>query len=85
MEKARVGPAAQLSAVIIRACQCGAKREFGKPCAECGNQDPPEALDLGVIAATRMTRWGRLKWNLWGFRAAQRRIRKANKQMTSAA
>lgn len=79
---ARTGPAIRLSAVVTRACnKCGGKREMGKACGGCGNTQPPQVVDLGVIAATEQSWWERLKWNLWGFRAAQRRIRRVNKEL----
>ena len=79
--KTRMGPSVELSAVIVRACGCGHKRELGKPCEGCGTSEPPEVTDLGVIAATNTSRWKRLKWNLWEHRAANRRISKINKEM----
>jgi len=80
--KTHVGPAVSLSAIIIRACWvCGGKRELGKPCGACGCADPAEVTDLGVIASHQGSRWKRLKWNLFGYHVAQRRIRKANKMM----
>jgi hypothetical protein len=81
----KAGPAVQLSAVIIRACSsCGQKRELGKPCAGCGSMTPPDVTDLGVIAGSYRGFWRRLKWNLWQYHAAQRRIRKINKEMLRA-
>lgn len=80
-----MGPSAQLSAVIVRACSCGHRREMGKPCEGCGSAKPPDAADLGVIAAGYQSRWKRLKWKLWGYHAAQRRIRRINKQMSERA
>jgi hypothetical protein len=77
--KARTG--VELSAIIIRACSlCGGKRELRKQCASCGNPEPAKAVDLGIIAARNRSRWKNLKWKLWGYHAAQRRIRKANKE-----
>ena len=79
--KARTSPSAQLSAVIIRACSCGQPREFGKPCESCGTDTPADVTDLGIIAAGYQSRWKRLKWKLYGYHAAQRRIRKLNERM----
>jgi hypothetical protein len=80
--KSHIGPSISLSAVIIRACdECSGKREFGKPCEFCGNKRPAKVTDLGVIASHQKSRWTRLKWNIWGFHAAQRRIKKTNKAM----
>lgn len=77
--RARAGPSVELSAIIIRACsRCGSPREMRKPCATCGNPDPAKVTDLGVIAARNRSRWKVIKWKLWGYHAAQRRIRKAN-------
>lgn len=83
--KSFMGPSVQLSAVIIRACEsCGHKRELGKPCAGCQSTTPPRVTDLGIIASKQRSRWARLKWHIWGFHAAQRRIRKTNKEMLRA-
>lgn len=80
--RAHVGPSVRLSAIIIRACTvCEGARELGKPCKSCGNSEPAQVTDLGVIASHQRSRWARLKWNLWGFRVAQRRIRRTNKEM----
>lgn len=80
--EAKTGPAVKLSAVIVRACdKCNGKRQLGKPCLSCGNTEPAKATDLGVIASTNPRRWEQIKWNLWGYRAAQRRIKKANKEI----
>lgn len=80
--RAHIGPSVTLSAIIIRACdKCQGARELGKPCAGCGNTEPAVVTDLGVIADHKKSRWTRLKWNLWGFRIAQRRIRRTNKEM----
>jgi hypothetical protein len=79
--KGRIGPSVELSAIIIRACKCGHEREAGKPCAGCGDKNPPKVTDLGVIASRNNKFWRRLKWNLWGYRAAQRRMKLANKEM----
>lgn len=80
--KAHLGPSVELSAIIIRACnKCGGKREIGRACASCGNRELAQYDDVGVIAATNTSRWKRLKWNIWGHRAANRRISKINKEM----
>jgi hypothetical protein len=81
MSKAHVGPGVKLSAVVIRACdKCQGKRELGKPCVNCGNRKAPVVKDLGVIATRETTRWAYWKWILWGSPAAQRRIKKTNKE-----
>jgi hypothetical protein len=80
--RTHIGPSVALSAVIIRACWvCGGKRELGRPCGSCGSGEPADVVDLGVIASNQKSRWERLKWNIWGYHAAQRRIRKTNKEM----
>jgi hypothetical protein len=80
--KSHVGPSIELSAIIVRACDvCQGKRELGTPCETCGNSTPGEVTDLGVIASNQKSRWERLKWQMWGYYAAQRRIRKTNKAM----
>lgn len=80
--KGHVGPSVSLSAVIIRACsKCQGARELGMPCVTCGNREPPKVTDLGVIADHQKSRWKRLKWNLYGYHVAQRRIRKTNEEM----
>ena len=80
--RTHIGPSVQLSAVVIRACdKCKGKRELGKPCVTCGNREPAKVTDLGVIASHKKSRWARLKWNLYGYHVAQRRIRKTNKDM----
>jgi hypothetical protein len=80
--KSHVGPSVELSAIVIRACDvCEGKRELGKPCDTCGNRNPAVVTDLGVIASNQKSRWERLKWQVWGYRAAQRRIRQTNKAM----
>jgi hypothetical protein len=81
LTRSRAAPSAQLSAMIIRACPCGHPREMGKPCAGCGSAVPPKVTDLGIIAAGYQSRWKRLKWNLWGYHAAQRRINHVNRTM----
>lgn len=81
MNTARTGPSIQLSAVIVRGCsKCPGKREPGQPCTACGNREPAEVTDLGIIAARHRSRWKAVKWKLWGYHAAQRRIRKANRE-----
>jgi hypothetical protein len=77
-----MGPAISLAAVVIRACEhCHGKRELGKPCSTCGNTRPAVVKDLGVIARnTGSSFWERWKWDLWGCRAAQKRIRKTNEE-----
>lgn len=83
--KSYVGPSVELKAVVIRACQyCSGKREFGKSCATCGSDEPPQVTDLGIIASKQRSRWQRLKWHVWGFFAAQRRIRAENKRQIRA-
>ena len=80
--RTHVGPGVTLSAIIVRACDnCQGKREVGKPCGACGNKKPARVADLGVIATHHKSRWNRLKWNLWGFHVAQRKIKKTNKEM----
>jgi len=80
--RTHVGPSVSLSAIIIRACwACGGKRELGIPCGSCGSADPADVTDLGVIASHQKSRWERLKWNVWGYHVAQRRIRETNKAM----
>lgn len=80
--KSHVGPSVTLSAIIVRACtDCGGAREMGKPCRGCGNMAPPDVRDLGVIASGQNSRWKRLKWNLLESRAANRRIRRVNREM----
>jgi hypothetical protein len=76
-----MGPSVNVSAIIVRACgNCGHRREFGKPCEGCGSEKPPDVEDLGVIASHKKSRWERVKWNLYGYHAAQRRIRRINKE-----
>lgn len=80
--KTHIGPGVSLSAIVIRACdKCQGKREIGKVCETCGNTEPAKVTDLGVIANHQKSWWERFKWNLYGFRLAQRRIRKLNKEM----
>jgi methionyl-tRNA synthetase len=79
--KSFVGPSVEVKAVVIRACrQCGGKREFGKPCETCGTAEPAQVKDLGVIASKQRSRWKRLKWHVWGYPLAQRRIKAENKR-----
>lgn len=81
MRAAHAAPSVEVSAVIIRACAlCGGKRELGRPCDTCGNPGPAKVQDLGVIAARNRSRWKTVKWKLWGYHAAQKRIRKANRE-----
>lgn len=78
---AHAGPSLQLSAIVVRACaNCGHKRELGKPCEGCGTSEPASVTDLGVIASHKKSRWERFKWNVYGYHAAQRRIRRINKE-----
>lgn len=79
--KASFNPDVKLSAIVIRACKCGHKREIGTPCEGCGNKKAPKVTDLGIIASRRRSRWDRFKWNAWQYHFAQRRIRKTNKEM----
>ena len=80
--KSHVGPSVTLSAIVVRACdECGSKREVGRPCEACGNRNPADVKDLGIIASRERSRWSRLKWSVWGYHAAQRRIRKTNREM----
>lgn len=80
--KSHVGPSIKLSAIVIRACDdCAGSRELGKPCAHCGNTKPATVRDLGVIAAKDRSWWDRMKWKCWGVYAAQRRIKKTNREM----
>jgi hypothetical protein len=79
--RARAGPSVEVSAMIIRACPCGHPREIGKSCAGCGSVKPAKVTDLGVIASGHQDRWRRLKWKLWGSFAANRRIRRVNREM----
>jgi hypothetical protein len=71
---------ADVSATIIRACRdCGEKREIGTDCTSCGLTEPPEVIELGIIAAHRADPVEVAWWNIIGQRQADRRIRKANK------
>jgi hypothetical protein len=80
--KGHIGPSVKLSAVVIRACNiCQGARELGRPCASCGNRNPAEVTDLGVIASHQKSLWARLKWNLWQYHVAQRRVRETNREM----
>ena len=80
--RTRTGPSVTLSAIVIRACNiCQGTRELGKPCAWCGNREPADVTDLGVIASRPSGALAKLKWDLWQYHAAQRRIRRANKVM----
>lgn len=80
--RTHIGPSVQLSAIIIRACdKCEGPRAVGEPCAACGNREPAEVVDLGVIASHQKSWWERVKWNVWGYHVAQRRIRNVNKDM----
>jgi hypothetical protein len=54
---------------------------MGTPCAGCGSTEPPDVIDLGVIASSQKSKWKQIKWNLWGYHAAQRRIRRVNKEL----
>ena len=80
--KTHVGPSVALSAIVVRACWiCQGAREVGKPCVRCGNCDSAQVTDLGVIASHQKSWWARVKWNVWGYHVAQRRIRKVNRDM----
>lgn len=71
---------AEVSAVIIRACtRCQGPREQGKPCAGCGNPDPPVVTDLGVISATYRNPLRRLWRHVTGDPLSRRRIANANR------
>lgn len=71
---------ADVSAKIVRACRdCGGARQIDTDCTGCGLTDPPEVIDLGVIAAKRADPTENLVWNVIGSRRADRRIHKANK------
>jgi hypothetical protein len=78
--KAKTKATVELSAIVVKACKCGHKREMGKPCEGCGSTKPPKVIDLGIIAATHKNRWKRIKWNLWGCHAARRRIHRMNRE-----
>lgn len=80
--RTHLGPSVSLSAIVVRACDyCHGKREFGKPCQWCGSNVPAKVTDLGIIASNQKSWIKRVKWNLWQYRAAQRRIRKLNEEL----
>lgn len=69
-----------VSAKIIRACrECNGPRQIDTDCASCGLTEPPEVIDLGIIAAQRGDPLKSAWWNAVGTRLADRRIHKANK------
>jgi hypothetical protein len=71
---------AEVSAVIIRACAlCGSPRVLEVPCASCGNPDPPEVTDLGIVAATYRNPLRRAWRHLATGPLARRRIEAANR------
>lgn len=71
---------AEVSAVIIRACAlCGSPRDLGAPCGGCGNPDPPETTDLGVVSAAYRNPLRRMARHLIGEPLARRRIQDANR------
>lgn len=73
--------ASEVSAIIVRACRrCSARRETGTPCSQCGNPDPPETTELGIISATYRSRWRRIWRTAAGEPLARHRIRKANRR-----
>jgi hypothetical protein len=61
--EADVPSSVELRAVIVRACnRCGGPRQLGVPCGQCGNRQPPDVQDAGIIAASykdpvKMQRW----------------------------
>lgn len=76
--------AIELSAVVIRACECGTPRPSpDAPCPGCGTPDAPQVADLGVIAGNYLSPRRHLWWLLIGQHAANRRIRRANKARPS--
>ncbi len=80
MSEAFVPARAEVTAVIIRACaRCGSPRDLGRPCGECGNPDPPEVTDLGVVSASYRNPLRRAWRHVTGDPLARRRIRNANR------
>lgn len=75
---------ATVSHVIVRACTvCQHPREQGKPCAGCGNPEPPVVHVLGVQSYTHrnpLKRWG---WVLIGQHLAARRVRQVNRDVNA--
>lgn len=70
-----------VSAKIVRACrECAGPRQIDTDCAACGLSEPPEVIDLGIIAAQRSDPLKSAWWNTVGTRLADHRIRKANKE-----
>lgn len=71
---------AEVSAVIIRACAlCGSPRALGRPCASCGNPDPPVVHDLKVVSASYRNPLRRAWRHLVTGPLARRRIKAANR------
>lgn len=72
-----------VSAVIVRACSvCGGPRQVDADCGTCGNTEPAQTHDLGIVAA----RYGldpakQLAWQLFGKRRAENRVRQANREL----
>lgn len=73
----------EVSHVIVRACvRCQHPREQDKPCAGCGNPEPPVVHDLGVQSFTHRSPLRRLSWRLFGQHLAARRARVASRYVT---
>lgn len=78
---ARVQPrSAELTDVkIVRACsRCAGQRSEGKPCATCGNPEPPVVHSLGTQSAAYRNPLRQAWWDLVGSRLAARRAARAN-------
>ena len=73
----------EVSHVIVRRCSACIKqgvistRTIGEPCGTCGNPEPPETVELGVVSATYRNPVKRIWWNLVRRPLANRRIRRA--------
>lgn len=74
-----------VSAIIVRACSvCGGARQQDVSCVNCGNTEPAQVHDLGVVAKYDKNPVEQLKWKLFGQPAAARRARQANKEIANA-
>lgn len=77
--RVKAGPRVSLSAVVTRACSCcGQPRRQEAVCGSCGNTERPTALDLGVIATSRLSFLEHVKWRLWGARRFRGSLRKVS-------
>jgi len=76
---------AEVRHIIVRGCSsCGSSRTMDTPCLGCGNTEPAEMVNLGVVSASYRNPIRQFWWNHIGQPLAERRIRRANRRALSS-